>query len=180
MTGYIARRLVALLPVLFVVSIVTFAVAADQHRTDQWSVKYDGHGVTLHHVPVIRKLVEVVLIVEDIEKSLAFYRDTLGLWTISPVELPVKFLRIGAEQSGVPQQVVLVPRSMASEQPLPGSKRLHHLGLEVTPEDYEPERQRLAGLGFELRSGEHPFMPVDAFYLDDPDGNEVEIATWRG
>ena len=29
-------------------------------------------------------------------------------------------------------------------------------------------------------SREHPFMPVEAFYLDDPDGNEIEIATWRG
>ena|SRR5579859_1559563 len=51
---------------------------------------------------------------------------------------------------------------------------------EVAPGDYEGERQCLAGLGFEIHSGEHPFMPVDAFYLDDPDGNEVEIATWRG
>jgi catechol-2,3-dioxygenase len=23
-------------------------------------------------------------------------------------------------------------------------------------------------------------LPVEAFYLDDPDGNEIEIATWRG
>src|SRR5207248_6867901 len=36
------------------------------------------------------------------------------------------------------------------------------------------------GPGFEIRGGEHPFMPVEAFYLDDPDGNEIEIATWRG
>jgi catechol-2,3-dioxygenase len=32
----------------------------------------------------------------------------------------------------------------------------------------------------EIRGGQHPFLPVDAFYLDDPDGNEVEIAAWRG
>ena len=56
---------------------------------------------------------------------------------------------------------------------------LHHIGLEVAPDDYERERQRLIGLGFAIRGGEHPFMPVDAFYLDDPDGNEIEIATWR-
>jgi catechol-2,3-dioxygenase len=35
-------------------------------------------------------------------------------------------------------------------------------------------------LGFAIRGGEHSFMPIDAFYLDDPDGNEIEIATWRG
>jgi catechol 2,3-dioxygenase-like lactoylglutathione lyase family enzyme len=99
---------------------------------------------------------------------------------ISPPAAPVKFLRIGAERDGVPQQVVLIPRAMASEQPLPRTKRLHHIGLEVAPDDYARERERLAGLGFEIRGGEHPFMPVESFYLDDPDGNEIEIATWRG
>ena len=128
----------------------------------------------------IRGLVEVVLVVEDIDRSVAFYRDTLGLVPISPPELPVKFLRIGPRGMGIPQQVVLIPRQMAAEQPLIRTRALHHIGLEVAPEDYDRERQRLADLGFELRSGQHPFMTVEAFYLDDPDGNEIEIATWRG
>jgi catechol 2,3-dioxygenase-like lactoylglutathione lyase family enzyme len=128
----------------------------------------------------IRGLVEVVLVVEDIDQSLTFYRDTLGLEPISPPQLPVKFLRIGPQRTGVPQQVVLIPRSMAAEHPLVRTRALHHIGLEVAPEDFHGERERLTGLGFEIRGGEHPFMPVDAFYLDDPDGNEIEIATWRG
>ena len=138
-----------------------------------------SRGCTLALVAGIRGLVEVVLVVEDIDRSVAFYRDVLGLVPISPPELPVKFLRVGAESAGVPQQIVLIPRHMASEQPLPRTRRLHHIGLEVAPEDYAAERERLAGLGYALRGGQHPFMPVDAFYLDDPDGNEVEIATWR-
>jgi catechol 2,3-dioxygenase len=128
----------------------------------------------------IRGLIEVVLVVEDIDRSVAFYRDTLGLERISPPELPVKFLRVGPERTGVPQQVVLIPRHMLAEQPLLRSRVLHHIGLEVAPEDYAPERERLAGLGYAIRGGQHPFMPVEAFYLDDPDGNEIEIATWRG
>jgi len=128
----------------------------------------------------IRGLVEVVLVVEDIDRSMAFYRDTLGLEPISPPELPVKFLRIGPQRMGVPQQIVLIPRHIAADQPLVRTRALHHIGLEVAPEDYDREQQRLVELGFELRGGQHPFMPVDAFYLDDPDGNEIEIATWRG
>jgi catechol 2,3-dioxygenase-like lactoylglutathione lyase family enzyme len=131
-------------------------------------------------VAAIRGLVEVVLVVEDVDRSLAFYRDVLGLELISPAELPVRFLRIGAARDGIPQQVVLIPRSMASADPLVRNRRLHHIGLEVAPDNYQRERERLAGLGFEIRSGQHPFMPVEAFYLDDPDGNEIEIATWRG
>lgn len=133
---------------------------------------------TLSRVSVVKKLAEVVLVVDDIERAMRFYRDVLGLSTISPPGLTATFLRVGAPGPGVPQQIVLVPR------PAPASpervRMLHHIGLEVAPEDFEPERRRLERLGFSLRTGQHPFMPVDAFYLDDPDGNEIEIATWRG
>jgi catechol 2,3-dioxygenase-like lactoylglutathione lyase family enzyme len=125
-------------------------------------------------------LIEVVLMVEDIARSVAFYRDVLGLEVISPPGIPVKFLRVGAERSGVPQQIVLIPRPLAAAEPLVRTKALHHIGLEVALSDFEAERTRLAGLGYELRTGQHPFMPVDAIYVDDPDGNEIEIAAWRG
>ena len=69
---------------------------------------------------------------------------------------------------------------MAADQPLVRTRALHHIGLEVAPEDFDGERERLAGLGFEIRGGQHPFLPVEAFYLDDPDGNSIEIVTWRG
>jgi catechol 2,3-dioxygenase len=126
----------------------------------------------------IRGLVEVVLVVEDLERSLHFYRDILGLELISPPAAPAAFLRIGPPAEGIPQQIVLVPRN--AQLPPASGRRLHHIGLAVEPEHYETERERLAAAGFTLRGGVHPFMPVDAFYLDDPDGNEVEIATWRG
>jgi len=129
-------------------------------------------------VTAVRGLVEVVLTVDDIEKSLSFYRDTLGLELISPPNVPAKFLRIGPRADGIPKQIVLVPSRPDVQ--LAKSKRLHHIGLEVAPSDYESERRRLQSLGHEIRGGQHPFMPVEAFYIDDPDGNEIEIATWRG
>jgi len=85
-------------------------------------------------------MVEVVLVVEDIDRSMAFYHDTLGLEPISPPSLPVKFLRIGAPGAGVPQQVVLIPRHLAAAQPLVRNRALHHIGLEVAPEDYDRGR----------------------------------------
>jgi catechol 2,3-dioxygenase-like lactoylglutathione lyase family enzyme len=107
----------------------------------------------------------------------------LGLELISSAGMPVRFLRVGPSEPGaVPRQVVLVPARMAGGERRPTDRKqvLHHIGFEVAPEDYAGEKERLAAAGFALRSGEHPFMPVEAFYLDDPDGNEVEIATWRG
>ena len=126
----------------------------------------------------VNGLVEVVLVVEDLQRSVGFYRDTLGLEVISPPGVRATFLRVGPPRDGIPQQIVLVPRTR--DMPVASGRRLHHIGLAVAPGDYASERARLSAAGFTLRGGEHPFMPVEAFYLDDPDGNEVEIATWRG
>jgi catechol 2,3-dioxygenase len=126
----------------------------------------------------ITGLAEIVLVVEDLERSLRFYRDILGLEVISPPGTPAAFLRVGPPADGIPQQIVLVPRS--PQLPSATGRRLHHIGLGVPADSYASERARLQGLGYDLRGGVHPFLPVDAFYLDDPDGNEIEIATWRG
>lgn len=130
----------------------------------------------------IRALAEIVFMVDDIERSLAFYRDTLEFEVFSPPELAAKFLLVGERGTGIPQQIVLAERP-------PGRSRVatrrseadvHHIGLEVAPQDFAALRGRLEAEGFEVRGGEHPFLEVEAFYVDDPDGNEVEIVTARG
>jgi catechol 2,3-dioxygenase-like lactoylglutathione lyase family enzyme len=127
-------------------------------------------------MPGIRGLAEIVIWVQDMDTSLAFYRDRLGLTVISPPNLPATFLRVGAEGAGVPQQIVLVPRPAASMASGSMADRvLHHIGLEVAPDQYDAERARLTAAGLEVRDGAHPFLPVEAFYVDDPDGNEVEL-----
>jgi catechol 2,3-dioxygenase len=125
----------------------------------------------------IRGLAEVVLFVQDLEESLAFYRDLLGLKVISPPDLSAVFLMAGEPRDGVPQQIVLVPRpaEARSAANTKAEHDLHHIGLEVAPEDLEAERDRIVQRGIPIRSGKHPFLPLEAFYIDDPDGNEVEI-----
>jgi catechol 2,3-dioxygenase-like lactoylglutathione lyase family enzyme len=131
----------------------------------------------------IQGIAEIVLMVRDLQAALAFYHDTLGLEVISPAAMqgPV-FLRVGPPGTGVPSQIVLVPRP-ATAADLPGDRRLrsmHHVGLELAAPDLAAERERLTGLGFEVRTGQHPFLPVEAIYVDDPDGNEVELVAWTG
>ena len=134
-----------------------------------------------------RGLAEIVLTVDDMDRALAFYRDTLGLNLFSPPDLPGKFLQVGDRggaggSTGVPQQIVLVPRPRGKQRA--GADRservLHHIGLEVESDAYAAVRGRLQDLGHDIRSGEHPFLSVEAFYVDDPDGNEVEIVRYRG
>ena len=130
----------------------------------------------------IRGLTEVVISVHDMEKSLNFYRDILGLIVMSPPDFRgAVFLRLSQEADTVPQQLVLVPLPEGTDAfPTERVRRpLHHLGIEVAREDFESERERLQGLGFDVRLGEHPFLPLKGMYLDDPDGNEVELITTK-
>jgi len=125
-------------------------------------------------------LAEIVLMVSDVESARRFYEGTLGLKVISPELGGPVFLSMG-ESGGVPQQIVLIPRpGDAPAQPAQRTSRaFHHLGLMVPRGSLDEARKQLESAGFEVRTGEHPFLPVDAIYIDDPDGNEVELVAAR-
>ncbi|MGA8923596.1 MAG: VOC family protein [Candidatus Dormiibacterota bacterium] len=123
-------------------------------------------------------LAEIVLWVRDIDAALHFYRDLLGLEVISPPALPNKFLRAGEAGGGVPEMIVLVPHPDRSHEfPRERAKRvLHHLAFRVDAGDYGALMQGFEAAGVEVRSGIHPVLKgVRTFYVDDPEGNEVEV-----
>ena len=122
-------------------------------------------------------LAEIVLWVRDMDAALHFYQDMFGLEIISPPALPNKFLRAGDGASGVPEMIVLVPHPDQSIQfPKDKPKRvLHHLAFRVDGSAYDGLEQRLIAAGLEVRSGVHPVLKnVRTFYVDDPEGNEIE------
>ena len=123
----------------------------------------------------VRGISEIVLWAHDAPATVQFYRDVLGLKVISPPERknPI-FLQAGSGAAGVPQMIVVV-QLPADAGPFIPPRTLHHLALEVAPEDFDAEKARLEGLGFAVRSGQHPVIPSRTMYLDDPEGNEVEL-----
>jgi catechol 2,3-dioxygenase-like lactoylglutathione lyase family enzyme len=123
-------------------------------------------------------LAEIVLWVHDMEQALHFYRDLFELEVISPPELPNKFLKVAEGAHGVPEMIVLVPHpDRSSEFPREKPKRvLHHLAFRVESAAYRKLQERFVRAGVEVRSGVHPVLKgVRTFYVDDPDGNEVEV-----
>ncbi|HEX8229813.1 MAG TPA: ClpX C4-type zinc finger protein [Chloroflexia bacterium] len=117
---------------------------------------------------------EIVLWVADKEASLRFYRDLLGLEVISPPELRNTFLRVGEGNAGIPQMIVLVPKT---EEVLgkPSGYQLHHLALELPLDRFDLQHEALVQAGYQPRPGKHPVLPSRTMYVDDPDGNEVEF-----
>lgn len=126
----------------------------------------------------VRGLAEVVLWVRDMDRALAFYRDGFGLEVISPPELKNRFLRASRDEEGVPEMIVLVPHpdpagSFPAQKP---QRTLHHLALHVDADRYEGLAEAFRSKGLEIRDGVHPVLRgVRTFYVDDPDGNEVEV-----
>ncbi len=129
----------------------------------------------------VEGLAEIVLWAADIEASVEFYRDRLGLEVISPPQMPNKFLRAGVAADGViPQMIVLVPHPYPDDY-FPTHKKkeqrtLHHLAFRVGAREYGELERGFIEAGIEVRRGVHPVLKnVRTFYVDDPDGNEVEI-----
>ncbi len=125
-------------------------------------------------------LAEVVLNVRDVGRSLAFYRDLLGLEPISPLERPGPiFLRAGSATAELPAMVVLVP--LPPDGPdFVAPRTLHHLALAVPTDAFDMVQSALEAQGFTVRTGQHPVLPSRTMYLDDPDGNEVELIAPAG
>lgn len=123
----------------------------------------------------IQGLAEIVLWVHDMTAALAFYRDLLGLRVISPPERsnPI-FLQAGPAQAGIPQMIVLV-QLPAGSSAFAAPRPLHHLALTIEPAAFDGEERRLRATGLPVRTGQHPVITSRTMYIDDPDGNEVEL-----
>lgn len=117
---------------------------------------------------------EIVLWTADKERALGFYRDLLGLEVISPPALPNVFLKAGDGNAGIPQMIVLVPKS-EDVRTKPSGYQLHHLALELPEEEFEAQQAALVEAGYRPRGGKHPVLASRTMYVDDPDGNEVEF-----
>ena len=117
---------------------------------------------------------EIVLWTNNKERALHFYHDLLGLEIISPPTLPNVFLKVGEGNAGIPQMIVLVPKSDAVKAQ-PSGYQLHHMALELPEEVFDAQRAALVAAGYEPRGGKHPVLASRTMYVDDPDGNEVEF-----
>jgi catechol 2,3-dioxygenase-like lactoylglutathione lyase family enzyme len=123
----------------------------------------------------------IVLNVADVERSVAFYRDVLGLgverleqWRAGTIGFPS--VRINADTL-----IDLVPMKDAAAR---GERvpNLNHFCLVVGDETLEPIVEHLAGHGVAIRTGPARRWGAHgdgaSVYFADPDGNEIEVRTY--
>ena len=132
--------------------------------------------MTLH----VMHLAEVAFRVTDLPRAVAFYREVLGLEIVRAYPTMV-FLKAGELDSplgrgGHPQLLVLFDRQVQLDIAL---TTLDHIAFEISLEQYPTERQRLQQFGLELTEriwrGEYAWLGARSLFLDDPDGNNVEL-----
>ncbi len=117
---------------------------------------------------------EIVLWTADKERALQFYRDLLGLEVISPPAMPNTFLKVAEGHAGIPQMIVLVPKT-EDVKARPSGFQLHHMAFELPDADFDRQHSVLVAAGYTPRDGKHPVLASRTMYVDDPDGNEVEF-----
>ena len=128
----------------------------------------------------IMHVAEVGLSVQDLPRSVAFYQEILGLEMVRAYPTIV-FLKVGELDSplgrgGHPQLLVLFDRQVQIDIAL---TTLDHIAFEIPLEHFQAERERLQQLGLEVSEriwrGEYAWLGARSLFLDDPDGNNVEL-----
>jgi catechol 2,3-dioxygenase-like lactoylglutathione lyase family enzyme len=117
----------------------------------------------------------VALTVRDVERSVAWYKDVLGLER-----------RYQDVWGGYPAVVcagmtclALFPTESGDSRPPPGRDTIamRHIGFAVDRANFERARERFRELGIEFSFEDHTIC--HSLYIFDPDGHQLEITTYE-
>jgi lactoylglutathione lyase len=126
----------------------------------------------------ISQIAHWALKIHDLERSLAFYRDTLGfkeMMRIDHVEGPEKgqlmlvYLRVTDTQF-----VELFPRGRGTVSPDEDTTSMHHVCLQVASVAVTAEALRAAGVAL-FREAKLGLDGNNQCWIKDPDGNRIEF-----
>lgn len=124
----------------------------------------------------IKGLGEIALRVEDLDGMQAFYEDVVGLELMRRFPGSA-FFRIAEGVDGHTQILALFDRT--ADQDYHGIAAKHttvdHIAFGIALEDYDPELERLRGLGLDVDTTTHAWVKWRSLYVNDPEGNRVEL-----
>ena len=131
----------------------------------------------------IKGLGEVSIRVKNLDVMQKFYVEVLELEVLRRDESFV-FFKIAKGYEGHTQNLALFdaanreflePKSLRLSS---AQSTLHHVALNISLEDFEPEKKRLQGLGLKVRAVEHAWIHVRSLYFPDPEGNLLELVCY--
>ena len=131
----------------------------------------------------VRELGHIVLYVRDVKRSAAFYRDVLGWRQVAPepdgsgnpLSLPIA--AFSAPGGRTHHELLLIEvGANAAAQPAGRRVGLYHFGLKIGDSDDELREAvaRLEETGTPI-VGASDHTATHSLYIQDPDGNEIEL-----
>ena len=130
-------------------------------------------------MPKIEGLLESALYVDDMARSVAFFRDVMGL------EPMIEGDRLTAFDAGG-QGVLLIFTRGASTEDMPGpggvvpghdGRGPLHMAFAIAEDSYDDWHAHLIAAGIQIRGEMHWPRGGRSLYFEDPDGHVLEVAT---
>lgn len=120
----------------------------------------------------VKALGHAVLRVRDLERSLAFYRDALGLKEVAHYGARMVFLSCGENHHDLALQQI----GKGAPDPNPAAVGLYHLAFKVGDNlrDLIEMKAKLEGAGVQI-VGASDHTVSKSLYVLDPDGIEIEL-----
>ncbi|HLG72992.1 MAG TPA: VOC family protein [Chloroflexota bacterium] len=121
----------------------------------------------------VRKINHLVLRVRDVERTIRFYRDVLGMEVIARVG-PGGMAGVFFKFTDNHHDLACFALGPQAEGPYEDQVGMYHVALEVaTLEELVAARDELARVGALVGMSDHGLSK--SLYVKDPDGNELEI-----
>ncbi len=132
----------------------------------------------------VRALGEIALRVTDLDAMRRFYEDVVGLELMKRFPDSV-FFRIAESFGGHTQILALFDRSeriAGGDRAAPSAEcsTVDHIAFAIPLDDFAREKERLKGLGLEVKTTEHAWVRWRSLYVKDPEGNSVEFVCYDG
>jgi catechol-2,3-dioxygenase len=127
----------------------------------------------------VRGLGEIALRVTNLDAMQKFYEEIIGLPLMNRVA-NCAFFKIANGYSGHTQVFALFDRSgsLGYSAPDAMTSTIDHIAFEIPLADFENELKRLRALGLEVETAEHAWVHWRSLYLNDPEGNRVELVCY--
>jgi catechol 2,3-dioxygenase-like lactoylglutathione lyase family enzyme len=123
----------------------------------------------------------IVLCVQDVARALEFYRDTLGC-TVEREQRAQGLTQLRAGRSLIDLVAAEGPLAQRTARGAPRGPNVEHFCLSIVPFDEAALRAHLAAHGVEAGEGALRYGAEGegrSIYIEDPDGNRVELKGGR-
>jgi catechol 2,3-dioxygenase len=128
---------------------------------------------------------EIVVRVANLDRSIAFYRDVLGLELLRVLHGAIAFMRVADGVQGHTQIIGLFSREWPASRDgkiwngcEPKVSTLHHFAIEISLKDHADVLKYLTEQGLNPNTSIHAWIGWRSIYVSDPDENTVEFVCY--